>query len=98
MQFQDHEDYDENEPPRDDYLDVGRLKDFLEDIPDHFKVYIEKVDDVVYNNFDILEKKEIPDTKSPKELIYKFTRGLQVVAFGMNDYRDGVYLTAFEND
>lgn len=98
MQFQDRDDCNEDEPPRDDYLDVGRLKDFIEDIPDHFRVYIEKIDDVVYDNFEILEKKEIPDTKSPKELVYKFARGLQLVAFGMGDERDGVYITAFENN
>jgi hypothetical protein len=91
------EDEDDEDVLVDQYLCAGELREFLKDVPDHFKIYIEKVDDVIYNNMPI-EKIEIKDKKSPDDMIYKFVRGLQLVAYGLGDERDGIYITAYPND
>lgn len=89
--------YSENDDS-DNYMTVGDLKEYLKEIPDDLKIFIERVNDIDCNAFD-LERREIPDEKSPNDMIYKFVRGIQMVAYCYGDSkRDGLYITAFENN
>jgi hypothetical protein len=97
MQYIDKDDEDdEDDFVGDGYLTVGELKTLLDQIPDDMKVYLEKVDDVIYDNAGMITK-EIPDPKSPKEMVYRFVRCLEGVIYDTDDDRRGLYLTAFEN-